>query len=279
MAAFPLLPVSALLGEKVVEMEFGTNGTLTLEGDVQSGGCRFTKSEEINQSKVTCCYSAELRGDDLCDPAQQGDRCRKKDSFLVEELEETRNGVMTRYCILHLQNIQTSDGGKYDVVFPGKTSDSGVINLKVRKWTELSCSLPWVLVAVSLLISIILAATLLIMKFKPRYLDTCCRYKLLTVTAGQNSNTREGNHDVTSVTIMSAGLVNSAENHELSTVTARQDSNNDNTGGGNHDETSIMSADSEKKGNKALEFLEKKKDENEKEKLLEKEETVQLSDK
>merc|ERR1712080_156038 len=59
---------------------------------------------------------------DLCDPERQDGRCRK--NVRVDERETA--------CVIFLTDIQHSDGGRYHVVFPGRTTSNKWILINVK---------------------------------------------------------------------------------------------------------------------------------------------------
>merc|ERR1711890_56814 len=77
---------------------------------------------------LSCCYSAQARGDDLCDPERQDGRCRK--NVRVDERETA--------CVIFLTDIQHSDGGRYHVVFPGRTTSNKWILINVKDGSRLN---------------------------------------------------------------------------------------------------------------------------------------------
>ena len=69
-----------------------SNCTMHVSGNTEDG-CRFIYQDQ--RKTFSCCYSALARGEDLCDPDRQDDRCRKKDTYRVEE----REGTFVTSCI------------------------------------------------------------------------------------------------------------------------------------------------------------------------------------
>jgi len=97
----------------------GTNITVCVSGNTEDG-CRFIYQDQ--RKTFSCCYSALARGEDLCDPDRQDDRCRKKDTYRVEEREGT--------CVIFIKIFQQQDVGDYHVVFPGKLADNKWVKME-----------------------------------------------------------------------------------------------------------------------------------------------------
>jgi len=89
-------------------------------------GCRFI-FQDLNAT-FSCCYSTQARGDDLCDPQRQDERCRK--NVRVDERETS--------CVIFLTDIKHSDGGRYHVIFPGKLYDNKWIQINVKDGSGLN---------------------------------------------------------------------------------------------------------------------------------------------
>jgi len=106
----------------VKELTLGDNDTLSVPGDTIEG-CRFISQDE--NKTFSCCYSALARGDDLCDPQRQDERCRKAETVICEEREGS--------CVIHLLDIHLSDAGDYHVIFPGKLHDNKWIKVKITQ--------------------------------------------------------------------------------------------------------------------------------------------------
>jgi len=111
---------------KVEHCAPGTNISVSVSGNTEYG-CRFIYQDE--RKTFSCCYSALARGEDLCDPDRQDDRCRKKDTYRVEEREGT--------CVIFLNIFQQQDVGDHHVVFPGKLADNKWVKMETdEKDTE-----------------------------------------------------------------------------------------------------------------------------------------------
>jgi len=102
------------------EFLIGSNVSLEVDGNTWKG-CRFI-SQDVNRT-YSCCYSTLARGDSLCDPERQGEQCRK--DVRVQEREHS--------CVIFLFNVQQSDAGYYQVIFPGALTDNTLVEVTVNE--------------------------------------------------------------------------------------------------------------------------------------------------
>jgi len=185
-----LVSVFARQEDRMVELQAGNNSTFGLEGDVEEG-CRFVITTEVWGARVTCCYSAERRGNSLCNPSSQGDSCRKRNSFMVEEMVSKKvsssGDVFIGHCILHLHEVDTTDAGEYVVVFPGSLADSGVITVRV---TGVPWSWKWI-VSISGIVSFVALAGLFLRKNPANFWSRCEKEKYQQSEDGEILETAE----------------------------------------------------------------------------------------
>jgi len=104
----------------VSQFSAGSNATLFVKGDTVSGCKLVLLDRERNK---TCCYSAPVREETMCDPGVQSEGCRGKESVKVEE--------HPGYCTFTFSNITEEDAGPYLVIFPGRAKDNERVEVKV----------------------------------------------------------------------------------------------------------------------------------------------------
>ena len=86
----------------------GENLTLTVQGDT-SGGCNWQFINAWN--RFSCCFSAQARGEEFCDPDTQETSCT--DGMVVEETRKSEDS-----CSLHISNLRVQDSGNYTAILP-----------------------------------------------------------------------------------------------------------------------------------------------------------------
>jgi len=136
----------------VESFTLGEDATFSVSGDTKDG-CRFLTQNP--EESFSCCFSAQQRGDDLCDPNRQDGRCRGKDTFKVEEREGS--------CVILLKKFNVTDVGSYHAIFPGKLADNKWTKVKLKeKAAELNTSV----LAIVLVILVLLVVVLVIFRRK-----------------------------------------------------------------------------------------------------------------
>ena len=139
-----------------------TTGT----GDTKQG-CKFLLLDRARN--LTCCYSALVRGEKLCDPAMQSSGCRVRADTSSPARGGWRVAEPAGRCVLTLPSIGAGDAGSYRVIFPGQLADNDKFTVKLLPTGQKSASVMLWEVFVSITIVVLVAVVSFFMAKRPTW--------------------------------------------------------------------------------------------------------------